>query len=176
MDCVIFDIDGTLSDPTHRLHYLTGPKKSLHQFLSRMEDDPVIPHIAEILRSVLKKNDCIVLFLTARDKSYRTITLRWLWDKFPELQTSSYGLLMRKQNDIRSDVVVKEEWLVKIIDTMGYDVRVAFEDRDSVIEMYKKYDIFTIKVGDVEDFDPYKLIGDENDTIGLWYKKGSKYE
>ncbi len=34
--CVIFDIDGTLSDPTHRLHHVKGGAKNWPAFFDEM--------------------------------------------------------------------------------------------------------------------------------------------
>ena len=37
---VIFDIDGTLADCSHRLHHVTGDKRDWNKFFAEMSEDP----------------------------------------------------------------------------------------------------------------------------------------
>ena len=76
---VVLDLDGVISDATHRQHFLRGERsadKDWNGFFSSCVDDPVIPHgkaLAESLSPAL----CLVI-LTARIHDIRQQTIDWL--------------------------------------------------------------------------------------------------
>ncbi len=138
MDTIIFDIDGTLADVSHRRHHVTGGKKEWDQFFDKMVDDP--PHanvclLAEMVASSLAVN-VTVFFFSGRPDSHRKQTEEWLEKYVPVCFAYAEALLMRAEGDYRPDTEVKREMLHGI-QGQGYEVRFVVDDRPSVIQMWK---------------------------------------
>ena len=57
----IFDIDGTLANCDHRLHYVKNKPKNWDAFYSECMDDHVIWPVAEILE-LFRKNHLIYIY------------------------------------------------------------------------------------------------------------------
>ena len=52
VNAVIFDLDGTLSDCTHRMHYLDNKPKDFDSFYGAMGDDTLVKPVASMLRNL----------------------------------------------------------------------------------------------------------------------------
>ena len=94
----IFDLDGTLSDGTHRLHLL--PKKDLHLTESWSEfngasigDSPIQSTID--VANALYRSGMTVIILTGRSDEVKTETMIWL-DRYGVKYDS---LIMRRASD-----------------------------------------------------------------------------
>src|SRR3546814_94030 len=118
MRAVIFDLDGTICDPSGRLYHLDGEKdwKSFH---AAAGDDTPIDPIVQLVRMLFKAAEAgdgldAVLIVTARhdEPNYEQITRDWLEIE----EVPFHRLYMRKDADTRPDHVVKEEILQQIID------------------------------------------------------------
>lgn len=122
---VIFDIDGTLVDNNHRSPY----------DMSKIMDDKIKPMTVELLRMFQAKGYAIITCsgrpMGVDNKVYKE-TLRYLGehDIIPEKH------FQRAQHDFRSDDVVKEEIFFKHIAPF-YNVKLAVDDRDQVVDMYR---------------------------------------
>lgn len=118
---VIFDIDGTLADASHRLHYIKDMaywrpggitrdlKPDWDSFLSAEElaKDAPIEETFYLLATMLNQpQDYRVLFITGRKESTRSVTYDWLrggpecpircyswhaWERRSEVQGKVYG-------------------------------------------------------------------------------------
>lgn len=127
----IFDIDGTLADLTHRLHFIQGPKKDWTGFFANCEKDAPIPEVG-LVATALGVAGHTIIYSTGRSESAREITENWL---------DAYGLpvgevFMRRDGDHREDNIVKSELLDAIIEIYG-DIAGVFEDRQQVVDMYR---------------------------------------
>lgn len=146
MRAVIFDMDGTIADPSHRLHHLDGEKdwKSFHLACG---DDPAFEAIARLVRilhRVAEAGDGIdaVIIVTARhdDPVIKQLTLDWL-----EINEIPYHrLYMRRDNDYRRDHLVKADILQQIIDD-GYEPVLSIDDRPEVVRMWRDHGITTLQ-------------------------------
>ena len=85
-------------------------------------------------------NDLTVLFITGRNEKVRKQTEKFL--KFAH--KIKYELHMRKEDDNRKDVEVKEEILEELL--TKYEVIFAIDDREDNCNLYKSYGIPTLKV------------------------------
>ncbi|WWD14300.1 polynucleotide kinase [Klebsiella phage SmellyBerry] len=140
----IFDLDGTLSDGTHRLHLL--PKKDLHLTESWSEfngasigDSPIQSTID--VANALYRSGMTVIILTGRSDEVKTETMIWL-DRYGVKYDS---LIMRRASDNRKDTVIKEEELRKI----GLDrIVAAWDDSPNVIAHLRGLGITTYQVCD----------------------------
>jgi predicted kinase len=147
MKAVIFDIDGTLADVKHRLHYLENGK-DWNGFFSQMHDDPVIEPVAELARllyagisnGIKQPFDYAILIVSARPDDYRFETGKWLNANHIPFQK----LYMRKSGDFRRDDIVKAEILQQILDD-GYEPFLVVDDRPMVVDMWRSHGITTLQ-------------------------------
>lgn len=138
---VVVDIEGTLSDPTHRMHYIKGGLiKKWPQFFKSFKDDKVHLWCKKLLENLPVKK----ILLTGRPENYRNITEEWL----KENDISYDILLMRKKGDFRKDFIAKKELFEKHIKDK-YEVIFAIDDQPQIIEMWESLDIPALKVQEV---------------------------
>lgn len=145
---VLFDIDGTLSDPTHRREHLKI--RDWDTFFSKMGEDPARTEYCRLCEILLtlegdlgtgsKRNyEVIVLFATGRPANYRGLTEKWLIEQDLIDEEGSDRLYMRPEGDSRSDVIIKQEILDQIKkDYPAHTIELVVDDRPSVIEMWKR--------------------------------------
>jgi uncharacterized HAD superfamily protein len=139
--CYIFDLDGTIADCNHRLHYINQKPKDWNAFNREIINDPPIHDVLSLLH--ILKDLFTVLLVTARGEGCREETVAWL-----ELHDISYdGLYMRGKDDYRHDDIVKEEILDDLL-SMGYDIKGVFEDRNRVVAMWRRRGIRCYQVID----------------------------
>ncbi|MEX2534537.1 MAG: HAD family acid phosphatase [Trueperaceae bacterium] len=138
---VICDLDGTLADIEHRVHYIRGSGRSDWDafFRACIEDLPVrnTIHLVQRLHEVGFR----VLIVSGRSDMVRAETEEWL-----EQHAVPYdGLLMRRNEDHRSDTIVKAE----MVDELGIgpkDVLMVLDDRNKVVEMWRERGFHTFQV------------------------------
>jgi FMN phosphatase YigB (HAD superfamily) len=133
---VVFDLDGTLSDPTHREHHAKA--REWDKFHAACGGDAPKSEIMEILYGMRAMGHRVEIW-TGRWESARETTLDWLYTY--GLQLPSDQLLMREDNDFRPDTVLKGEWIVN----RGRP-RLVFEDRDSMVKYYRGLGITCVQV------------------------------
>jgi len=151
MKCVIFDIDGTLADVNHRLHYLDDSSLDRNQqwnafFGDQHLDTPIEPIVW--LNQRLMKASCYgsaddhfkILVVSARPDDYKNVTRTWLYDNAVEY----HDLYMRKSSDTRPDAIVKAEILQQILEN-GYEPFLVIDDRQSVVDMWRSFGITTLQ-------------------------------
>ena len=138
--CVIFDIDGTISDQKNRLYLVKEKPKDWDKFFEESVNDEPLYFVKEIYDNFVKNQGYHIILMTGRPERYREITENWL-EKYGFKYTK---LLMRSNNSKIANVYMKEYMLKGILDK--YDVVMAFEDNDKVIELFKKYNIPSLKV------------------------------
>jgi phosphoglycolate phosphatase-like HAD superfamily hydrolase len=142
----IFDIDGTLADLTHRLHFI-GPTPDWDAFFMAATDDKPIWEVITVARA-LKAAGHRVIMVTGRSEISRDLTVEWLL----KYRVPCHHLYMRTKDDHREDNVVKSELLDKVIEanheleTMGG----VFEDRQMCVDMFRARGlrVFQVAKGD----------------------------
>ena len=135
----IFDIDGTVADVDHRLHYIKSGKKDWDGFFGAMDDDTVREGVVQLMTLTYK--DCAKVMVTGRPSNYRCQTEEWL-----KRNNISYEkLLMRRAGDYRPDWVVKEEILMNHFNID--EIEVAVDDRPAILQVWRRNKINTIDVG-----------------------------
>jgi hypothetical protein len=125
---VIFDIDGTLADLSDRLHYLD--KGDWKSFFAEVKNDKPITPVIEMNHHMSKLYNIIVV--SGRCSSTRKDTVDWLFNNGVYYDQ----LHMRTESDHRPDHIVKEELLREI--QKDYEVRYVFDDRQSVVDMWRR--------------------------------------
>lgn len=147
---IIFDIDGTLANLDHRLRHILNEPKDWDSFYSDMSQDKPIEPVKVVCKSLLDMQYladnfghdayCYVVFCTGRPEPYRQKTLSWLEKHLLSgtiMQPDIFKLYMRKEGDFRPDAKVKEE-LLNQIRSDGYEPILAFEDRQRVVDMWRR--------------------------------------
>jgi phosphoglycolate phosphatase-like HAD superfamily hydrolase len=127
----VFDIDGTLSDTTHRQHLIP---KDWPAFFAACDRDPPIPHMIEVASHIAGADD--ILFATGRSEDVREKTLAWLRAHLG-MWIFSEDLYMRPSGDHRADTIVKSELMDQVI-ADGWTPVMVFEDRTSVVNMWRE--------------------------------------
>lgn len=124
---VLVDMDGTLADVSHRLHFIRG-KKNWKQFFRAMDQDPPVTTVVEWVQKLAEDHDIVIV--TGRPEDYVKNTEAWL-QKFGVPYSR---ILMRRNGDHRPDHIVKKELLAQVDCS-----RVAFviDDRPSVCDMWR---------------------------------------
>jgi len=69
---VIFDLDGTLADCSHRVHHVRHGKRDWNAFYAGIPDDPCVTEIRDLLYSLSQDN--AVLLVSDRPEDYRCLT------------------------------------------------------------------------------------------------------
>jgi uncharacterized HAD superfamily protein len=141
---VIVDIDGTLADCSHRLHYIRGKRKRWKQFFaSACEDKPREDVLAQV-RELAKKHN--VHLVTGRPEEYRQETLRWL----NHYRVPFNSLYMRESGDHRPDDTVKQEILDICFNKDN--IELVIDDRPRVIRMWQSNGLKVLDVGEGVEF------------------------
>ena len=128
-EIVIFDIDGTLADISERVHHIRKNPKNWNAFVAGMAQDKAV-HSMIRLCNLLYAGGLRIILCSGRNEKNRPETVAWL-----EKQGIPYHeLLLRKDEDFRSDAIVKREIL------QGMDkskILFVVEDRSRVVEMWR---------------------------------------
>lgn len=136
---VIFDIDGTLADITHRLRYVQQEPKNWKEFFAHLDQDKPRVEIVEKVKTYAE--DYNIVLVTGRPEEHRKVTEEWLKKNDITYQT----LIMRPKGDRRDDDVLKEEILNKYF--KKDNIYLVFEDRKRVVDMWARNKIAVINVG-----------------------------
>ena len=143
----IFDLDGTVADLTHRLHFITGEIKDWDTFYKACYNDAPIFEVITIARALDTAGHTIV-YSTGRVTSVYEFTKKWLQKyRLPQCDR----VYMRPDGDHREDAVVKSELLDNInADYANEKLGGIFEDRQQVVDMYRARGlrVFQVAKGD----------------------------
>jgi hypothetical protein len=151
MKIIICDIDGTIADITHRLHYIQNKPKNWESFYGTVKDDKPIYPIIDLLRllnaGVSFSEDVRFVFMSGRKNSTRQDTQDWIREHLPFLD--AWSLYMRKDGDYREDFIVKKELLEQLkLDFPEYEIWFALDDRNQVVRMWRDNGITCLQVKD----------------------------
>lgn len=137
---VVFDVDGTLANCEHRLHYIREKPKNFPKFMSGMALDTPYEDMCWFATH-LHWNPYPVVIATGRNEKYRELTNSWLLTNGVRF----LKLYMRADDDYRPDYVTKAEYIEKMA-LDGFVPFVVFEDRDSVVQMWRANGIRCLQV------------------------------
>ena len=143
---IVFDIDGTIADCTHRLHHVKKDNPDWKSFFEECVNDTPIESICDM--SIVLSQYYDIVFCTGRSEEYREQTEEWLLK-----YVNSNALLMRKEGDYRPDHVVKKELLeeyLKLENLEKSSVITIYEDRQTVVDMWRNngYHVCQVAKGD----------------------------
>ena len=128
-EIVIFDIDGTLADVSERVHHLHKKPKDWDAFFQGIPQDKAIQSMVRLC-NILYAAGIKILLCSGRGDEYRPETVAWL----AQQGVKYHELILRREKDKRSDVVVKREMLAGIDRSK---ILFVVEDRNGVVEMWR---------------------------------------
>ena len=172
-DVILCDLDGTLADVNHRLHFINNPdgtKKTRKEsdwdsFHTECINDAPNRDVIEIMESLIRGawmgcNICgsyerKVYFLSGRNDVVRAETVDWLQRHVHEDWDYDELLVMRKANDRRPDTEVKLE-MVQELGLTPDDVLCILDDRQCVVDMWRANGFRCLQVEAWEEKKPWE--------------------
>jgi len=140
---IVFDLDGTLSDPSHRLHLAHEGKWD--EFYRECINDKPNKNMLEMMQT-LRQGGHIIEVWTGRSDIVMNETKIWFTKYF-----GGWPLLrMRRHGDRTPDNILKERWL-EFVGRIKPDI--VFEDRQRVVDMYRKNGITVCQVAPCNELD-----------------------
>lgn len=128
---VIFDMDGTLADCSHRRHHVASTPKNWAAFNAGAHlDTPNVPIVT--LAKLFAASGYAIVICTGREADREDVTRAWM----AEHGVPCDWLYMRQTKDYRADDVVKAE-LLEAIRADGFDPLLVVDDRDRVVAMWR---------------------------------------
>lgn len=153
---VIVDIDGTVADLSHRLHFIKPHpmgsdgdlRKDWDSFFAACVDDEPIHEMVDLVSLLAAKYD--IVFVTGRPERIRSETYEWLMKHIFHDQDhiENVQLEMRADRDHRPDDRVKKEiYLDYLRDT---EIAFVLEDRARVVKMWRDLGLRVLQVTEGE--------------------------
>lgn len=140
---IVVDLDGTLCNSRHREHLAAaGQWDEFHSGLSEDEPWNDVKLLIDLLGQI---EPYVIVGLTGRNEKFRLATLQWLDDQEIVLD----ALLMRHNDDYRSDHELKPAMLEEFLLQPTERVWFILEDRDKVVEAWRNlgYNCWQVRPG-----------------------------
>lgn len=144
-DAVIFDIDGCLSDDRWRRNLIAkndSPNR-YGEYHSKMESDKHFPASLALLHAASASKK--IIFITARPVLYQKETITWLKNVTGMKVEIDYKLIMRSSHDYSASPVLKS-YVARQMAAAGYNIVMAYDDRDDVVSAYQNLGIQAAKL------------------------------
>lgn len=136
---VVVDLDGTLADARHRLHFIQGTPKLWDEFHAGSVDDVPKQDIIDIVNALLPHYR--IHIITGRNGIVRGETEEWLeWHEVPY-----HFLHMRRKNDRRHDVEVKKD-IITNLNLTPENTLCVFEDRQRMVDAWREWGFTCLQV------------------------------
>lgn len=144
MNIYLVDMDGTIADLSHRLHFIENGNRQWLEFFAAVPDDKPIPEVIKTVQ-LLSQAGAKIILVTGRSEVCKLKTIEWLRTN----EVPFDDLYMRNENDHRPDNIVKSELLDKILgEYAGWQIIAAMEDRKQVVDMYRSRGLRVFQVAD----------------------------
>lgn len=151
---VAFDLDGTLADVRHRMHFIrpdpavdpvTGKKvkRRFDLFHAACVDDGLIGPVAYFYNRFVAEPTVTVVVLSGRDHAVYDDTVDWFKRKGLALPDE---LLLKQGDQHTPDVEQKRMQADRLEAKYGRPIDMVFEDRDRVVAMWKARGTFVFNV------------------------------
>jgi predicted kinase len=138
---IAVDIDGTLANLDHRLHYVKGEgKKDWGSFFRTVGEDGVYEDVAELVRQ--QSDHCDIILCSGRTEDQtREATIVWL-----EKYCIPYNkLIMRPAMNYKRDDITKA-MLYRYEIKPYYDIKFILDDRQTVVDKWRSMGLSCFQV------------------------------
>lgn len=142
---IMVDLDGTLCNLNHRLHFVRGEgKKDWKSFFESMVEDTLYEDVMSALVAEHQRGTQIVL-CSGRPDNYRGHTEDWL----KKNMVPYTDLVMRPRNNYKSDDITKA-MLYRYEIAPFFEVKYVLDDRDQVVNKWRSMGLtcFQVRPGD----------------------------
>lgn len=143
---IVCDIDGTVCDISHRLHFARSDPKDWKSFFAAIPQDKLREDIMHKVSQLAVDENARIIFVSARPETYRKETEEWLTFNYCTHNT----LIMREAHDKRPDTDVKGDIYEKYLKKLN--IIKVFDDRPSVIRMWREKGLEVEDVGNGTEF------------------------
>jgi hypothetical protein len=126
---VVFDLDGTLADISHRTHFVRGGRRDWDSFFSACVDDMPHLHVIETLKAHLDAGHKVRIW-SARSDVVREQTEDWLLRHGID---PCFLQHMRSAGDSTPDATLKRYWLNQEAERPD----LVYDDRQRVVDMWR---------------------------------------
>ena len=139
MKSAIIDLDGTLSDNTHREHLIEGENKKWRDYLQKSSEDEVHEEILEFVQKL--SDEYKIVILTCRSDEVKDKTIKWLKEK----QIPFDNLIMLPEDRWKlADSEFKRKKLENI-----ENPKIAIDNKEENCKMFQKQGlkVYTVREG-----------------------------
>lgn len=169
MKTIIFDLDGTLADLTHRLHHVKNGNNRWGEFFSECVNDTPIIAVCELVKILysgpydeyVEKIPKIII-ISGRSDIVRTETEQWLCAHGIQYDE----LIMRPAGDYTPDHILKEHILDQLL-REGHEILFTVDDRQRVVDMWRKRGITCLQAAAWEEDAEVKVPGKQKGLLTL---------
>ena len=137
---VIFDVDGTLMNISHRRKFVEMKPKDWKAFREQTVNDTPNLDVFAVAKSLHQAGHNIII-ASGRNKSQRAITLKQLMLEGLVFR----AIYLRSDSDYRPDTEVKAQMLDKM-KAEGWNPELVFDDRTSVVDMWREKGLRAVQV------------------------------
>lgn len=135
---VVFDLDGTLCDISHRVHFVARGRKRWREFFAACGDDEPIWPVINALQAHAAAGHRVEIW-SGRSDEVRAQTEEWL---HRHGGIDKYLKRMRPVKDYQRDDGLKERWLLSEQERPS----LVYDDRQRVVDMWRKHGIVCAQV------------------------------
>lgn len=157
---VFVDIDGTVADLAHRRKFVRNGAKNWVAFVKGIPHDTPIQWVIDAVNRLYDVGWTVVM-MSGRTETSQPETVEWL----AKHGVKYHAIYMRREfeynedgtvkltrkgkplGDFRRDDIVKEE-LLGVARADGHDPDVVFDDRDQVVNMWRRLGIPVVQVAE----------------------------
>ena len=144
LNAIIFDLDGTLANITHRLHFINKGVKDWDSFFKAIPEDQPIVEMVDLAITLIAAKNKPVIFATGRPERTRNDTITWLQKNGIDSDFQSM-LFMRQDGNRRPDYIIKQN-ILEDLRRAGYEPDLVFDDRQSVVDMWREQGVRVAQV------------------------------
>lgn len=135
---VIVDIDWTIADLSHRLHYLETRPKNYDAFYDEVDKDLPIDKVIDIVRHLSEKHFIIITSGRTNKTCDKTVA------RLKKYNVPYDALLMKQWHFIQTDIEAKKSIYEKCL--KDKKIIMSIDDRPSIVALWRSFGIFTIDV------------------------------
>mgnify|MGYP001566526414 CR=1 FL=1 len=140
---IIIDLDGTLCDTSHRVHFVKESPPNWTAFFDGCVDDT--PNGAVMaLYDMVRDSGTAVIFVSGRPATHRAQTEDWLERHG---LNGHIELLMRETGDYRPDQIVKRELYYRYV-VDRHTILFCVDDRSVVVKMWRELGLTCFQVAE----------------------------
>lgn len=139
----VFDLDGTLADLRHRLHFIKNGNKDYDSFYAMTHaDSPILGNIRTLM---MLREFADIWFVTGRPERTRQMTVDWL-AVYAQHKVQPEHLIMRPDDCTVADYRWKAQVYGSMLQEDQERLIAVFEDRQRCVDMWRALGITCYQV------------------------------